>query len=390
MLPVRPTCIPKTPETPLLLSFSPIPHNRRPGPVAYLPRQTRKKIQNFITDLSQAHTLTLPSLLDPDVNPNVNVISLETSMGEAAAATSIFGSIQPFDDDEPPLVRIADHGGDVILAVTFETSEATLRRARKWAPRKSSGTSAAAEPSIVLKPRFTVAYRVSLNALTKQSKYFANLLGNSAFKEAQLIAETYASLSRQGIKPADAEAADLPVIRVTDDDDATRAAGREVLFEDMLRLMHQMPIKNSALVNMPYATTLAILADRFDCTSRVSRAFADIRFKWPVTSNRPYVDEAGRATEVERVLRQKVLTAWLLNQPMQLHQASRELLMRGSRFWGPSAEEHNMTGAWWNLPEGIEGTFSKTSSSLRPPPSAFSLLLDQARKRLLYTGFRTG
>jgi hypothetical protein len=154
--------------------------------------------------------------------------------------------------------------------------------------------------------------------------------------------------------PSEAEPADLPHVKITDDDEATQTAAREPIFEDMLRIIHQVPIKTTRVV-MSYVTTLALLADRFDCGAPVSRALMDMKFKWPVTNTRPYVDESGRATEAEKVLRQKILVAWLLGQPMRLHQATRELVLRGSRLWSPCAEEDASPGAWWHLPEGIEG-----------------------------------
>lgn len=190
--------------------------------------------------------------------------------------------------------------------------------------------------------------------LKKHSKYFSNLLTNPAFREAQLISTTLADLASRKVKPSEADPAELPRVKITDDDEATQSAGREHVFEDMLRIIHQIPVKTTRVV-MTYVSTLAILADRFDCGSPVSRALTDIKFKWPVTNTRPYVDEAGQATETEKVLRQKILVSWLLGQPMRLHQASRELVLRGSRLWSAYGEEEDLPGAWWNLPEGIEG-----------------------------------
>ncbi|KAK2589802.1 hypothetical protein QQS21_012518 [Conoideocrella luteorostrata] len=278
------------------------------------------------------------------------------------------GGDEPPADGEPPsdsttqpkalqeqLVNVADHG-DIILSVTFITSDATLRRTRKaaLASRKPSNSNNH-DPAPAMTPRLTISYRVTLSALKHHSKYFANLLTNPSFREAQLIAAVHAHLASRNIKPGEAEAPDLPRILITDDDDATQCAGREHAFEDMLRLVHQKSIKTTR-VTMSYVTTLAIIADRFDCTAAVSRALADMKFKWPLTSTKPYMDDSGRVTEVEKVLRQKVLVAWLLSQPMRLHQSSKELLMRGSRLWGQpyGYEEGHLCAAWWNLPEGIE------------------------------------
>ncbi|PHH87909.1 hypothetical protein CDD83_8251 [Cordyceps sp. RAO-2017] len=113
---------------------------------------------------------------------------------------------------------------------------------------------------------------------------------------------------------------------------------------------------------MPYAVTLAIVADRFDCVPAVARELnGRYKFKWPLTSGRPY---AG--ADVEQLLRQKVLVSWLLAHPLRMQQATRELIVRGSSLWGvfreaddddddgrgPSAADR--AAAWWNLPEGLE------------------------------------
>lgn len=283
------------------------------------------------------------------------------------------------------------HDGDIILSVTFLTSDATLRRARKAAAagpkppghtnnnannannannnanntnnannanntNNTTTTTATIEPSTILAPKLTLAYRVSVAALTKHSKYFANLLTNPSFREAQLISSTHATLAARKLKVGEADPLDLPWVLITDDDEATQSAGRQHALEDMLRIMHGLPIKTARLL-MSHMTTLAITADRFDCTAVVSRSLAHLKFKWPLTDTRPYLDEAGRPTDVEKVLRKKILVAWLLNQPMRLHQDTRELLIRGSRLWGTYAEEEadSSSAAWWNLPQGIEG-----------------------------------
>jgi hypothetical protein len=323
--------------------------------------------------------------------------------------------------DGPPVIAIAQDG-DIILDLTFETSKETLQRSRKEAlaaarkagagagssssssgsgshGRASNGTAngvanangtpqplitpaAAAATAASLKPRVRVAYRVSLVALNKGSRYFANLLGNVRFREAKAIADAHERLSSAGVKPSEAPAGDLPWITITDDDEATRTAGREHAFEDMLRVIHQLPprtlaaasatttTRTAAATTMSHVATLAVLADRFDCAPAVSRSLGqDVKLRWPATSSRPMHDERGRPTATEQVLRQKVLVAWLLGQPMRLHQASRELIIRGSRRWGAFSmddgeggegdgeeeEDSGMTTAWWNLPDGLEG-----------------------------------
>ncbi|KAL7821382.1 hypothetical protein V8C44DRAFT_7563 [Trichoderma aethiopicum] len=250
----------------------------------------------------------------------------------------------------PEVVAVAD-AGDIVLDVTFETSKETLRKTGKataYAARKPGGA-----PQPTLKTKVRVAYRVSQAALKKHSKYFNNLLSNSSFREAGLIAEAHKKLADRGIKPAEADAADLPWITITDDDEATKAAGREHAFEDMLRIMHQKPPK-TARVALQDAATIAILADRFDCITLVARSILN-GVRWPVTTTKPYTDESGRITDAEETLRQKVLVSLLLGNGMKLHQAARELITRGSRLWSDFQDhDEGLTAAWWHLPDGIE------------------------------------
>lgn len=278
---------------------------------------------------------------------------------------------EPSADAEPPsepdnpqekhlqhLINVSETG-DIILAVTFLTSPTTLERARRAALRKvpgqTSNESPSSSPTVVLAPSLTLPYRVSLASLTKHSLYFRNLLTNPSFREAQLVYSTHAALTARGTLPSEANPLHLPWVSITDDDDATQSAARQEPLEDMLRIMHDLPIATFRVV-MSYVTTLAIIADRFDATGVVARALAQLKFKWPLTSTRPYVDQAGRTTDVEALLRQKILLAWLLNQPMRLHRESRELIIRGSRIWGAYPDQDtNLSAAWWNLPEGIEG-----------------------------------
>jgi hypothetical protein len=247
---------------------------------------------------------------------------------------------------------------DIVLDVTFETSSATLRKSRKeaLAAARKAG-SAAAVPVPDLKPKVKVAYRVSLEALRKHSNYFSNLLSNPNFREAKLIAGAHDRIKARGARPAEADVRDLPWITIADDDEATKAAAREHVFEDVLRIIHQEPPKVPR-VTMSYLATLAITADRFDCTTVVSHCLnKELKSKWPVTSNRPMRDDAGRATDVEQVLRQKILVSWLLGQPLRLHNATRELIMRGSSRWSTfydAGDNETTTAAWWSLPDGLE------------------------------------
>ncbi|KAG5961856.1 hypothetical protein E4U58_004089 [Claviceps cyperi] len=278
----------------------------------------------------------------------------------------------PHAKDLSHLVNIADTG-DIILSVTFLNSPETLKRARKGDIRKRPGPSTRPDdsgpPRAVLAAKLTFPYRVNLSSLTKHSLYFSNLLTNPSFQEAQRISSSHKALTTRGVKLSEADPLHLPWVSITDDDEATQSASRQEPLEDMLRIMHGLPVKRTTRVVMAYVTTLAIIADRFDATAVVARGLADLKFKWPLTRSRPYVNEAGRTTDVEGALRQKILLAWLLNQPVRLHRETRELILRGSRLWGtyaPEEEEQEMdlSAAWWNLPEGIEEELQRRRSCI--------------------------
>lgn len=261
--------------------------------------------------------------------------------------------------NEEVIVVDVNPKGDIVLDVTFETSPDTLRKGRKAAlaaaRRAGPSSLSGVTPPQGYKPMVKVAYRVSLDALKNHSKYFSSLLSNTQFSEARLIASVQDELRRRGISLLDANADDLPWVSITDDDEATKAVGREHVFEDMLRIIHQLPPKVTR-VDMTYVTTLVVTADRFDTVAAVSHCLnSELKFKPPTTSNRPLRDDTGRPTDVERVLRQKVLVSWLLGQPRQLHNASRELMMRGSSHWSTFQDsDADITAAWWTLPDGLE------------------------------------
>lgn len=248
--------------------------------------------------------------------------------------------------------------GDIILDVTFETSREILKKHRNAAAAAARRTKAQDGQQTNLSPRTQVAYRVNVDVLKRHSKYFYNLLSNPQFREASLITNTLAKLASMKIMAGEAIPEDLPWISIADDDEATKAAGREVAFEDMLRILHRK-LPKTARPTMSYATTIAVIADRFDCVSAVARSLnTELKFKWPVTNTKPLVDENGKITDAEQVLRQKVLVSWLLGQPMRLGNASRELIIRGSSVWGAYHDQDTAkTAAWLNLPDGLEGVY---------------------------------
>ncbi|EEY19256.1 conserved hypothetical protein [Verticillium alfalfae VaMs.102] len=258
----------------------------------------------------------------------------------------------------PAVVEISPRG-EVVLDVSFETSKETIRTARKahQAATRKPGALRIPEPNF--SPFFKVAFRVELAVLQRHSKYFENLLGNTQFAEARLVQESLANLTVEQRASEDTDLTTLPWITITDDDEATRSIGRDKVFGDMLRILHGQPVQTPATsINMLFVTTLAILSDRFDCRSVIARSLSSsLKLKWPKTSNRALRADSGKsALGTEQVLRQKILVSWLLDQPMKLHDATREIILRGSSHWSAlvSYDELPSTEAWWNLPDDLE------------------------------------
>lgn len=274
-------------------------------------------------------------------------------MGDSAAVQD--DTSDPSSGASSPVVLISDDG-DIVLNVTFETSRETIAVARRTWQAASKKIGAPRMPQPNLSPNIQVAYRVKLSVLKRHSRYFENLLGNKQFAEASNVEETLARLAADKLKLAEVDARDLPWITIVDDDEATRSVGREKVFEDLMRIMHGKQIQSNS-VNMLHVTTLSILADRFDCRSLVSRYLSiELKFKWPLTNAKPV--RAGtqkKSLDTENVLRQKILVAWLLEQPPRLHNYTRELILRGSVRWSElSLDENPRTELWWSLPDGLE------------------------------------
>ncbi|KAK2070975.1 hypothetical protein P8C59_005432 [Phyllachora maydis] len=246
----------------------------------------------------------------------------------------------------PSIVDIAVDG-DVVLDVLFcPTSPDTLRAALR------------------------VGYRVRLAALRTQSKYFDRLLGDTRFREAKSVELALHNLAARRVPPAQAGPPDLPLVPMVVDDESSRsaAAALEPALGDLMRLLHAGDVATKP-VTLAYVAVLAVLADRFDCTAVLAaRTATSLRFKWPVTSPQqargvgPDESDGGLTRAAEDALRQKTLVAWLLGLPLQLHAATRELVVYGSRQWSAFADESDARARararalprWWELQDGLE------------------------------------
>ncbi|KAI1471315.1 uncharacterized protein F4812DRAFT_413535 [Daldinia caldariorum] len=270
-------------------------------------------------------------------------------MDDSGGASDANASEPNLTEKLPEVVNITQ-GGDLILDVTFENSKDTIRTARVAQSKLFSRDS---QPAPKRKAR--LGFRVSLKELKTQSKYFERLLTDSRFKEAKDISSAFAALSVRSVKPETAEAKELPWIKIQDDDQATHYAHREGAFGDLLRILHGKEVVTK--FTMSFVTTLAVLADRFDCASAVSKYLvAGTRFKWPVTNRKPARDESVvMSRSNEDILRQKILVSWLLNQPARFQAATKEIIMNGSCRWSSFAQDDESSDAtWWYLQDGLE------------------------------------
>ncbi|KAI0393543.1 hypothetical protein F5Y17DRAFT_304234 [Xylariaceae sp. FL0594] len=285
-------------------------------------------------------------------------------MEDSGGAPDGDSSSEPNHHGSSPEVIVISPQGDVVLDATFQNSKETIRSANKAARAKHTSLRNPQPQQPAPKPRARLAFRVDLAVLKTQSKYFEKLLGDSHFKETKDIADAFSALSLKNLKPKDAGVEDLPWVKIHDDDEAASYAYRENVFADLLRILHGQDVQTSQPpITMSFVTTLAVFADRFDCTASVSRYVSTkLKFKWPVTNLRKPRDDGSSSFSTmsranENVLRQKILVSWLLNQPGKFQAATRELIMNGSCRWSSFGEEDDetSTGAtWWFLQDGLE------------------------------------
>lgn len=237
--------------------------------------------------------------------------------------------------------------GDILLDVTFENRKSSLKLISYHNSAPRGGTAVKYTKSLDNR----MLYRVRLDTLKRTSKYFELLLGSDKFAEGSGIATTFASLQVRDIVPSEAESQDLPRISIIDDDESTRITGREMVFGDLLHILHGGDVNTR--LTIPYLATLAVMADRFDCTSTVARYVkSSARLPWPQTYG-------NNSPATEEVLRQKILISWLLDDPLKLSSATRELIIRSSLRWSNSEgyPHKEQQATWWDLQDGLEGKF---------------------------------
>lgn len=163
---------------------------------------------------------------------------MSSSTTEPALIASLSHTIC-IDSEDYPVVEIRATG-DILLDVSFENTNSC----NKSIPTDALRIIRAAKSPI---PSPRIFYRVRLETLKKQSRYFANLLGPN-FAEGANVTETFGRLAKLGLNPTEVAADELPRIRITDDDAATKTLGRESVFRDMLRIIHGAVCQSTAFL----------------------------------------------------------------------------------------------------------------------------------------------
>lgn len=234
-------------------------------------------------------------------------------------------------------------GGDVVLEVMFENTKACTRSIPNETIQKL-------RVSKTPLPSARVFYRVRLDTLKKHSKYFKHLLGSDTFGEGRAISAKFAELSLSSKDPSKLPAEELPRIKITDEDDATRTIGRETVFHDMLKIVHGVGHSSKA-ITLLYLAILVVMADRYDCMATITRYITGkfSNFRYPPTTDKT----------TEEVMRQKILIFYNTNQAARLATATKELIVRGSSRWSIyDNADSKFLASWWDLPEGLEGECS--------------------------------
>lgn len=133
------------------------------------------------------------------------------------------------EESQLPLAEIRSTG-DVLLDVQFKNTAECTKSIPKDALR-SLRTRKLPIPS----PR--IIYRVRLDTLKKHSEYFRIML-KPQFAEGLAVERALKELAGTNQVASELDPEKLPIIRIVEEDTATKTFGREVVFRDMLRIIH--------------------------------------------------------------------------------------------------------------------------------------------------------
>ncbi|KAF8866882.1 hypothetical protein BDZ45DRAFT_734910 [Acephala macrosclerotiorum] len=242
------------------------------------------------------------------------------------------------EDTQLPLVEIRSTG-DVLLDVQFKNTPECTKSIPKDALR-----SLRARKLPIPSPR--IIYRVRLDTLKKHSEYFRIML-KPQFAEGLAVEKVLKELADTNQIASELDAEKLPIIRIVEEDTATKTFGREVVFRDMLRIIHGADPLTSPITTQ-FLTVLVLMADQYNVISSVSRHMQKVlaAHKYPTT-----LDKNG-----EEMLRQKVLIQFHTDPGVRFANSTKELILRGSSRWTgiEDSRSHEYQAPWWDLPSGLE------------------------------------
>jgi hypothetical protein len=132
-------------------------------------------------------------------------------------------------EQEFPLLDIRSTG-DVILDVSFKNTAECTKSIPKDTIRELRSKK-------LPFPSPRIFYRVRLDTLKKYSEYFRILL-TPPFAEGVSIADSLSRLANSNQIPTEVEAEKLPRVEIVDEDTATKTIGRELIFRDLLEIIH--------------------------------------------------------------------------------------------------------------------------------------------------------
>jgi hypothetical protein len=257
-------------------------------------------------------------------------------------------------EKEYPLLDIRSTG-DVILDVSFKNTAECTKSIPKDAIRELRS-----KKLPIPSPR--IFYRVRLETLKKHSEYFRTLL-MPPFAEGVLVTDTLSRLAKSNQNPTEIEAEKLPRVEIVDEDTATKTIGRELIFRDLLQIIHgavspdsRYSLRAAKLSQNPLTspftthclTVLIIMADRFSVLPFLTRHFQKnlLNHKYQTTQ-----DKTG-----EEILRQKVLIQFHTDHGVRFAAATKELILRGSLRWSGNYDATaEYQTSWWDLPHSLEG-----------------------------------
>ena len=204
-------------------------------------------------------------------------------------------------------------------------------------------------------PTDTIAFRVSIAALTAHSTYFARLLDRTGpFAEGATVSRALDTLRSRYTGSTVIPTTELPRVKIEEVGQISRVSSIKPLLLDFLGILHgvrhskegavrtaKMPMKNVA--------NLAVVADRFGATGVVGGWVSN-----NISLNAPNAGDKGAREMGEEQVRQRLCTGILLGLDRWVSTYSLQLLQMGSSQWVYDTAAETAQHMWSYLPRGVE------------------------------------